>query len=107
MNHLSQANYSNTDYPCIFTKMELVLRLYCKLLLLFVTKIIDKVNTGNNNVLGQIFCPEVNSMHMVVLKKVIFFLGQSIYSGGSRIFPRGVRQLPNWDYFAIFLPKTA
>ena len=22
-------------------------------------------------------------------------------------FPEGVRQLPNWDYFANFLPKTA
>ena len=22
-------------------------------------------------------------------------------------FPEGVRQFPNWDYFAIFLPKTA
>ena len=28
-------------------------------------------------------------------------------SGWSRIFPRGVRQLPIWDYFTIFLPKTA
>ena len=27
-------------------------------------------------------------------------------SGGSRIFPSGVRQLPNLDYFVNFLPKT-
>ena len=33
--------------------------------------------------------------------------GGSVGSGRSRIFPRGVRQFPNWDYFAIFLPKTA
>ena len=32
----------------------------------------------------------------------------SLSNGGSRIFPMGVRQLPNWDYFTIFfLPKTA
>ena len=29
------------------------------------------------------------------------------YRSGSRIFPRGVRQFPEWDYFPIFLPKTA
>ena len=28
-------------------------------------------------------------------------------SGGSRIFPTGVRQFPNWDNFGNFLPKTA
>ena len=28
-------------------------------------------------------------------------------SGKSRIFPSGMRQLPNLDYFAICLPKTA
>ena len=39
--------------------------------------------------------------------KIVKVSQQTKLSGGSRIFPRGVRQLPNCDYFAIFLPKTA
>ena len=83
---------------------------------LFIQDIVQKVMKGDFGSLSDSDPPTTKS-------KIIFFVSSTFTdtqaernhlmkgmfnsdTGGSRVFPRGVRQLQNWNYFADFFAEN-